>query len=144
MNLCTFKSDTDFERPYKNAHTGEGQRLLLAYLMIPIMQKEIDTFVNIVWNTRRIRVQKNTYLPDGVPNHIYDFPEKYGLEECGWKVTEQQLEEVAQLSDVLACNDDYLPPDLRAKCQHIIEDPLELDVSDFPVAFRYLKENIDL
>ncbi|KAK3753410.1 hypothetical protein QZH41_002534 [Actinostola sp. cb2023] len=25
MNLCTFKSDTDFERPYKNAHTGEGQ-----------------------------------------------------------------------------------------------------------------------
>ncbi|KAK3744561.1 hypothetical protein QZH41_003499 [Actinostola sp. cb2023] len=24
-NLCTFKSDTDFERPYKNAHTGEGQ-----------------------------------------------------------------------------------------------------------------------
>lgn len=58
-------------------------RLLLAYVMIPIMQKEIDTFVDVVWNAHRIREQKNTYLPDGVPNHIYSFPEKYGLEECG-------------------------------------------------------------
>ena len=58
-------------------------RHLLAYLMIPIVQKEIDTFVNIVWNTHRIRGQKNTYLPDGVPNHIYEFPEKYQLEQCG-------------------------------------------------------------
>lgn len=52
-------------------------RQLLAYLMVPIMQKEIDTFVHVVWNTHRIRAQKNTLLPDGVPNHIYS------LEECG-------------------------------------------------------------
>ena len=51
--------------------------------MVPIMQKEIDTFVHVVWNTHRIREQRNTYLPDGIPNHIYSFPEKYGLEECG-------------------------------------------------------------
>lgn len=48
----------------------------------------------------------------------------------GWKVTEEQLEEVAQLSDVLACHDDFLSPDLRAKCEQIIPDPLALDVSD--------------
>ena len=58
-------------------------RLLLAYIMIPIVQKEIDTFVDVVWNSHRIRDQKNTYLPDGVPNHIYSFAEKYGLKECG-------------------------------------------------------------
>jgi hypothetical protein len=58
-------------------------RLLLAYIMIPIIQKEIDTFVDVVWNSHRIREQKNSYLPDGVPNHIYSFAEKYGLEECG-------------------------------------------------------------
>lgn len=50
--------------------------------MIPVMQKEIDTFVG-TWNSHRIREQKNTVLPDGVPNHIYNFPEKYGLNECG-------------------------------------------------------------
>ena len=51
--------------------------------MVPIMQKEIDTFVNVVWNSHRIRVQKDTFLPAGIPNHIYSFPEQYGLEECG-------------------------------------------------------------
>ncbi|XP_014675602.1 PREDICTED: uncharacterized protein LOC106815628 [Priapulus caudatus] len=64
----------------------ETHRLLLAYVMIPIMQKEIDTFIGVIWNAHRIREQHNTYLPDGVPNHIYNFPEKYGLEECG-KIT---------------------------------------------------------
>lgn len=51
--------------------------------MIPIMQHQIDIFVETVWNSHRIRRQHNTYLPDGVPNHIYSFPDKYGLEECG-------------------------------------------------------------
>ena len=62
----------------------------------------------------------------------------------GWNVTEDQLEGVAELSGVLADNEDYLPPDLRAKCEHVIADPLELDVADFANAFRFLKENVDL
>ena len=36
-----------------------------------------------MWNTHRIRAQKNTNLPDGVPNHIYSFPELYELEDKG-------------------------------------------------------------
>ena len=51
--------------------------------MIPVIQKEIDTFVDVVWNSHRIREQRNTLLPDGIPNHIYDFPEQYNLEDCG-------------------------------------------------------------
>ena len=51
--------------------------------MIPLLQKELDEFKDIVWNTHRIRQQKGTLLPDGVPDHIYSFPEKYGLQECG-------------------------------------------------------------
>ncbi len=62
----------------------------------------------------------------------------------GFVVTEEQLEEVAELSDVLSSNEDYLPADFRAKCELVIEDPLELDVNDFANAFRYLKENVDL
>ena len=58
-------------------------RLLLAYVMIPIMQREVNTFVDVVWNCHRIREQRDTFLPDGVPNHIYSFPDKYGLEDCG-------------------------------------------------------------
>lgn len=58
-------------------------RSLLAYLFVPLLQKELDVFKDTVWNTHRIRHQKDTYLPDGVPNHVYEFPEEYGLEECG-------------------------------------------------------------
>lgn len=61
----------------------------------------------------------------------------------GWSITEDQLEKVAELSGVLADNDDYLPADLRAKCEQAMPDPLELDVGDFANAFRFLKENVD-
>ena len=51
--------------------------------MIPLVQSELDEFKDTVWNTHRIRCQKETLLPDGVPDHLYNFPEKYGLENCG-------------------------------------------------------------
>ena len=53
--------------------------MLLAYIMIPVVEKEVNDFKDVVWNTHRIRAQKDTYLPNGVPNHMYSFPEKYGL-----------------------------------------------------------------
>ena len=56
---------------------------LLAFIMIPILQKQLDTFKATLWNAHRIRTQKDTLLPDGVPDHIYSFPEEYGLQECG-------------------------------------------------------------
>ena len=51
--------------------------------MIPIIQREVDIFKEHIWNSRRIRAQKDTQLPNGVPNHIYVFPEKYGLQNKG-------------------------------------------------------------
>ena len=60
------------------------------------------------------------------------------------KVTEEQLEEVAQLSEVLTGPDDFLSPDIRAKCQQIISDPLALDVNDCAHAFRYLRDNFQI
>lgn len=58
-------------------------RMLLAFVMIPLLQKELDTFKDTVWNTHRIRQQKDTVLPHGIPEHIYNFPSEYGLEESG-------------------------------------------------------------
>ena len=50
--------------------------------MIPIIQRELDEFRNPVWSPHRIRKQ-DTNLPDGVPKHMHEFPEEYGLQECG-------------------------------------------------------------
>ena len=57
--------------------------MLIAYLMVPLLQRELDIFKETVWNAHRIHAQKNTNLPAGVPNHIYSFPEEYGLEDKG-------------------------------------------------------------
>ena len=58
-------------------------RDLLAFVMIPVLQKQLDIFKDTLWNAHRIHAQKDTLLPDGVPNHIYNFPEEYSLQECG-------------------------------------------------------------
>ena len=55
--------------------------------MVPLVQKELDVFRETVWNTHRIRAQKDTNLPVGVPNHIHNFPDQYGLEQCGRYMT---------------------------------------------------------
>lgn len=57
-------------------------RSLLAFVFIPVLQKQLDAFKDIVWNTHRIRAQRGTALPNGIPNHIYDFPEEYNLIDC--------------------------------------------------------------
>lgn len=38
----------------------------------------------------------------------------------GWEVTEEQLAEVAEFSDVLADNDDYLSAEFRNKIQECL------------------------
>ena len=42
--------------------------MLLTFIMIPMLQKELDTFKDEVWNSHRILAQKDTLLPDGVSN----------------------------------------------------------------------------
>ena len=46
-------------------------REMVAYILIPIIQ--IDLFKDVVWNTHRIREQKDRDLQSGVPNHIFAF-----------------------------------------------------------------------
>ena len=52
-----------------------------------MLQKELDTFRVSVWNNHRMRKQKAKELPDGVPEHIYMYPQNYGGEKCGLSVT---------------------------------------------------------
>ena len=58
-------------------------RDILVCILIPILQKETDLFKDTVWNGLCIRTQKMTGLSSLIPNHIFDFPSKYGLENCG-------------------------------------------------------------
>ena len=54
-------------------------RMLLAFILIPLLRNQLDIFKDTLWNTHRIRAQKDMLLPDGIPNHIYSFPEECGM-----------------------------------------------------------------
>lgn len=58
-------------------------RHLLAFVFIPVIQKEMDIFREMIWNSHRVRAQKEAQMPKGIPNHLYSFPETYGAQECG-------------------------------------------------------------
>ena len=87
-------------------------------MYIPVLQKELDTFRVSVWNNHRMRKQKAKELPDGVPEHIYMYPQNYGGEKCGLTVTEEQLQETAELSVVLEGTSDYLEARFRTECDN--------------------------
>ena len=119
---------------------NEDDRQMLAFILIPVIQREIDIFKNIVWNNHRIRQQKDTELPSGIPNHIFDFPEEYGMKKCGIDINDDQLKEVADLSGVLEIADDYLENDVRKKYEEFIPDPSSLDNNEWVDAYIFLKQ----
>ena len=55
----------------------------MAFVFIPVIGKEMDVFRETIWNSHRVRSQKEAQMPKGIPNHLYAFPEEYGVEECG-------------------------------------------------------------
>ena len=106
--------------------------------------EEIDTFRTSVWNTHRSRYQRDKEPPVGVLEHIYNFPDKYGGTKHGLPVTKEQLQEVAELSNVLEETDDYLTENFRRECEHHIPNVDDIEPAEAVNAYLYLKTNVDL
>ena len=130
----------------KNQHLCDpkntGDREMLAYILIPVIQREIDVFKDVVWNTHRIRHQKDTELPSGIPNHIFSFPEEYGIQNCGMIVTENRLREAAECSGVLDVEDDFLSSETREQFDLVFPTPNNLKNEEWIDTYRQLKQNI--
>ena len=67
----------------------------------------------------------------------------FHLSPSGWRVTDEQLEEVAIASGVLSVGDDHLDEDFRQKCSQIIANPLEVKPDECIDAFLYLKDRFE-
>jgi hypothetical protein len=118
-------------------------RQLLAYVYIPIIQRECDIFVSN-WNSHRIRHQDDLSLPTGVPNHMFSFPENYGGNHCGIPVTQDALEEVAEASGLLEENPETYMHDERIKhaCEQCLPEPSKVDSSSAKDAYLFLKQTV--
>ena len=82
-------------------------------------------------------------MPSGVPEHIYNFPGQYRGQKFGFHITEEQLEEVADLSDVLDGTDDYLKPVFRRECKRHLPSPDSIERAEAADAYRFLKSMVD-
>ncbi|XP_028394479.1 uncharacterized protein LOC114518673 [Dendronephthya gigantea] len=118
----------------------EIQRLMLAYVMVPLMQRELDEFCETIWNTQRIRAQRETLMADGIPNHIFEFPERYGMEKKGFKVTHEDLQKVAELSGVLDAPNDFLSAELGALFTSLLPQPEKCKCNEFVQTYLLLKQ----
>jgi len=45
---------------------------------MPLLQRELVNIKND-WNQHKIKLQKKTDRPNGIPDELYDFPEEKGL-----------------------------------------------------------------
>ena len=93
--------------------------------------------------TSRTKAKKQR-SPTGIPEHIYNFPEHYGEEKCGFHVREEHLREVAEHSEILDGTDDFLAPELRSRCEALIPDTENIKSSEVANAYLYLKDNITI
>ena len=52
-------------------------RYCIAYVYGPLLRRDLEEFV-LMWNTHRMRHNRNAYCPPGVPDDLYYFPEHNG------------------------------------------------------------------
>ena len=117
-------------------------RQLLAYVFIPVVQRECDIFVRY-WNSHRIRVQDKLEIPAGVPDHIFSFLGHYGGTNMGVPLNKDELREVAELSGVMDGDVfDFIEPRVKRECLQLLSNPERVESKDAIEAFKFLKRNI--
>lgn len=102
LQLKNLLQDKEYN-PNNNAH-----RKILAYVFIPIVQRECNLFIDI-WNTHRIRKQQDIELPTGIPNHMFAFPAKYSAKYMGIPCNDDEIDEAYYMSGINQNVLEYLP-----------------------------------
>ena len=114
--------------PHNNLH-----RQVLAYMYIPVVQRECDKFINI-WNSHRIRIQGKE-VQTGIPNHKYEFPETYGGSFSGNMVSKNQLKASSILQTELEIN---IEPHAKALCERFLPSPEVVESVNACEAYKFL------
>lgn len=106
----------------------ELDRNILAYVYIPIIQKELDIFKNVVWNHSRGRTQKGKALPTGIPEVMFEHPEGCNPpgEDYGCFIPPEAFTEISQMpriAEFLNNSFDFMDPEVRLLCERLIPNP---------------------
>ena len=114
-------------------------RQVLAYVYIPIVQRECDIFIRN-WNSHRIRDQGKPEIPTGIPDHMYAFPENFGGEHMGSILNTQHLRDGAEVSKILETNIELqMDRGVRDVCTNYLPDPEKLLSLKAIEAYRFFQ-----
>ena len=95
-----------------------------------------------LWNTHRIRKQKELKLPTGVPNHMYSFPHKYGGDQHGIIVTQDNLQEVAEVSGMLETPTSCIDEEIKQHFENVLPNRVDVESSKVAEAFRFVQQSL--
>ena len=102
---------------------------ILAYVYIPIVQRELDDFKTMVWNNNRGRKQANKALPNGNPPAvIYEFPEECDgtYTDHGIQITDSDFNDLGKIDELVPLfageHEDYIPSALRQVLDDLVQD----------------------
>jgi len=86
---------------------------------MPLLQRELVDITND-WNQHKIRLQKKTDRPNGVPDELYDFPEEKGGLQMG---KSYKTEDYEFLMDKFDFDEEleYLPYSFRTEAQYVCD-----------------------
>ena len=108
---------------------------------IQLCRRNVTFFVENC-NSDQTRDHKDLPLPSGIPDHMFSFPESHGGTKDGFQVSVNLLREVAEVSEVLQENQDFLDVPLSTRLRDLIPHPEELKPTETMNAFLYLKERL--
>ena len=118
--------------PHNDLH-----RQVLAYIYIPVVQRECNIFINI-WNSHRIRYQ-GMEVQTGIPIHMFEFPEMYGGSFSSNMISKNQLCDAAQASSILQTELEInLEPHVKDLCERFLPSPEVVESVNACEAYKFL------
>ena len=121
-------------------------------MFVPIVQRELDDFSDVVWNNKKGRKQPKKALPNGIPPVlVYEFPEACEGDYNDYKIAlnDDDFESLGNLEDLQpvfeGVVENYIPEELTAILNLIYEEsgfePLEtLELEKANEAYIFLRE----
>ena len=128
-------------------------RDILAYVYVPVVQRELDDFREVVWNNKKGRKQPKKALPNGkAPALIYEFPEacEGNFDDYAIPLKDEDfhsLDDVSQLQPVFDGEvNTYIPRELTVILDQLheqgdLQDLETLELEDANEVYLYLHEN---
>lgn len=120
----------------------------LRYCFLPLIQRDLDSFKR-TWNLHRIRQQRHTEVPSGIPTVMYYQPEAYETRDYSYPLpcdmqTINRLQEIYTVKKPqFGCSDEFIPI-LEYVCEIPRQQlPVPKTVESATSLFQALTEKLD-